>query len=138
MMKKEIKDETILYADVVNGNGRMYSKECIEKMASGLEGRQIFGTIGYKDAGDITKTAFMSKNFKVEDNKLICDNVITDTPQGRILKTLLDGIRKGEMVFRPAMYGNVTKKDDVYVIEEVTLHSVAIIQKEDDSFKDNE
>ena len=137
-MKKEINDQTILYADVVNGNHRMYSKECIEKMASDLEGKRIFGTIGYQDAGDVTKTAFMSKNFKVEDNKLKCDNVIMDTPYGHILKTLLDGVGKDDRVFRPAMYGIVTKKDDVYVIEEVKLHSVAIIQKEDDSFKDIE
>ena len=137
-MKKKINDQTILIADVVNGNGRMYSKECIERMASDLEGKQIFGTIGYQDAGDISKTAFMSKNFKVEDNKLKCDNIIMDTPCGNVLKTLLSGVREGEMVFRPAMYGNVTKKDDIYVNEKVTLHSVAIINKEDDSFKDNE
>ena len=127
---------SVLKSNTVNLNGRMYTDECLEQMVAQFkqkvsDGVQMFGELGYPESTSFTSLERVShqvENLQVEGDTLFAEIKVLDTPRGKELKTLLDGV-----VFRPRMIGHVLEDNTVRVD---TLISFDAILKETDSYKD--
>ena len=127
---------SILKSNTVNLNGRMYTDECLEQMVTQFkqktsDGVPMFGELGYPESTDFTSLHEVShqvENLHVEGDTLFAEIKILDTPKGKELKTILDGV-----AFRPRMIGHVHEDNTVSVD---TLISFDAIPKETDSYKD--
>ena len=127
---------SVLKSNTVNLNGRMYTDECLEQMVAQFKqkvsnGVQMFGELGYPESTSFTSLERVShqvENLQVEGDTLFAEIKVLDTPRGKELKTLLDGV-----VFRPRMIGHVLEDNTVRVDN---LISFDAILKETDSYKD--
>lgn len=146
---------TFLTAGVVNGNGRIYTKEAMSDMMKQFQERDhaMYGMLGYPEDGVVSlshvshvvnslkikykriprkKKKELKKNgtFETIKNKR-CDLVgeieLLDTPSGKIAKKLMGGL-----VVRPMGTGTIREDG---VIENYNLISCSLISKDDDSFK---
>lgn len=138
----------ILFADKINRNKRYYTRECLEKIKRDYEkdkenlghyfgvfdpksGTSDFVEYGDHDVINIRKIAFTVDSMRINrKNELIADIRIMETPNGKILKELKNG-----MVFRTSSWGFV--EDDGRVSVERLL-SINAFPEHLDSFKETE
>lgn len=122
----------VLKSGVLNGNGRIYTKEALEKAVELFKDNQetMFGQIGEMEhfsPVDLSKVSHRVNSLIVEDDLLIADIDVLPTPEGDKLKDLLKYV-----VFRPSIIGNINENKEVEIKELVTFN---VIPKETDSFK---
>lgn len=127
----------VIYANVVNLNGRLYNINSIQKIISIFENKdgELFGNIGYPDVDNFTliplsNVSHSIKNLIYDDNILFAEIKVLDTPNGLILK---DNIHN--YVFRPRLIGNILDNNIVNVEKLITFDAVL---KETDAFNTEE
>lgn len=90
-----IKNVCVMRFDKPTINGRRYTASCIDledpTIKERLATHTLFGRLGYADSDkiDISKVAFAVSDLRKTEDGLYADFDILDTPQGRILCTLL-------------------------------------------------
>ena len=123
-----------------NANGRVYDKEAIQKIIESFKDRKeqgpVYGQIGYPNENDFMDSTIAITGEKVsheirevkedDDDNLIGEIEILNTPQGNIAKALLD-----HTVFRPRLIGNVNDDGTIRVLD---IISFDMVPKEDDAF----
>lgn len=117
-----------------NKNGHIYPKEVIEEIVekfNNLE-KPMFGHLGYPsttifDIDDTTQQpSHKITSVREEDVNLIGDIEILDTPNGDILKSIIDG-----SVIRPLVEGSVNEDGTINVTK---IRSFDVIPKSNDAF----
>lgn len=92
-----------LQAELKNRNGRMYPKNILEKEVHRynkeyIEKNRAFGELGHPDSPTINLplVSHMIKSLKLEGNNFVGRAKILDTPNGKIVKSLIDeGVQLG-------------------------------------------
>jgi hypothetical protein len=123
----------LIYLNKENLNGRIYAnnenlREQIEQFNN--KGDR-FGQIGFPD-GDISITGTVShsiRNVRIEDDKVMGEITILNTPHGEILKQLIDTV-----VFRPCSMGNINADHTVRIDK---IISFSAVPKKEDPFDDD-
>ena len=119
----------------LNLNGRIYQdndslRECIKDFN---EKPNKFGEIGHPDIGrfeiSLNDVSHSIENVKIEDDKVIGDIEILETPRGKVLKELYDN---GKIVFRPRSLGHVDYNSKIVILN--TILSYDAINVDEDSF----
>ena len=107
---------TIMTFDTPNRNGRVYDSQKMNEAIKEYLSKDLMH-LGRIDVGDITHPVNISEashkidELKIEENKLIGDITILDTPQGRNVQALLEADIK--LAFAPRMsYKKVILKDE--------------------------
>lgn len=84
--------------DVINRNNRYYSREVFEKAIAKaqpmVEGGEFTGELDHPDfsvMGSLEKTAFVYERLALEDDLVVFEARLLNTPAGTTLKALLDG-----------------------------------------------
>lgn len=120
----------ILITNVLNGNGRIFSKKVTEEIISQINAEDLnFGELGHSDDA-IVNLANVSHEYKdgsLNENILEVDINILETPMGKILKENLD-----QFVFRVKGLGIV---DETGKVNDYTLLSIDAVLKENDPWK---
>lgn len=123
---KELKNICVLSFDKVDGNGRIYSQNCIDintpELVEKLVTKTFFGRINPSNAEpiDITKVAFSVEQVYKKEDGLYVDIVILDTPEGRKLLSYYD-----ENHFRTTCVCDESHYDeDTFVVDKCELISV--------------
>ncbi len=124
----------ILKVDCPNTNERIYSKAAIEKAISDFQPGKMFGELWdgnghYRTVGSISlnNMSHEIKRIYLEDNRLMADVKIMNTPRGRDLKSLM-AIDENSISFRP--FGISDSKDEnefkdgAYIIKNYKLISI--------------
>ena len=119
-MSKTIKSTNIIKADVPNKNNRVYPRSVLEKVIEDFDNKSgTLGQLGMPDCSldgpssiRLDEASHIVKNLRMQDDKLICDIQILDTPAGKKLCDLVDG------KFRLQGIGSVEDKDGSYVIQD--------------------
>lgn len=128
----------ILYLDVLNKNKRIYRKDDIDIKAlnSRLKEVTTFGQLGFPEDYE-TSLALVSHvmlEYKFGDNnELIAKIRLLNTPNGKIVKKILD-IDSRSLVLRTRAIGHVDNINIVHIHKLITCDFIPI---EEDSF-DNE
>lgn len=137
---------TFLYYDVINANGRMYTKECAEqivKQFSELD-HPMYGQIGYPDANNFGKEYLADASHEVkeihinEERKTIEGTIETlaSTPNGQRLLNMIDNdITKFNecYVIRSRGTGEINKNNEV---TDFNIISFDVVPKDTDAFAD--
>jgi len=92
-----------LQSELKNRNGRMYPKNILEKEVNRynkeyIEKNRAFGELGHPDSPTINLpfVSHMIKSLKLEGNNFVGRAKILDTPNGKIVKSLIDeGVQLG-------------------------------------------
>jgi hypothetical protein len=124
----------ILQVDKANGNNRIYTRKCIEKVVDNFN--PIFGEflltneMNYKENCAVISFANVSHSIEelfFHGDFLIAKIKILDTPRGKLLKSSMK-----EICFRPRGTGKIeTQENGIQTITEYSLISVdAIFEKE--------
>jgi hypothetical protein len=120
IMKVCIADEQSVPYNATNSTEVIESikEQILEKVSTGCN----FGVLGSSDGIiQLDKVAFTYNNPQIIDSKLYVDFKILDTPQGKVMKDLID--YRGT----PSGYG-ISKKDNS--IEDYTLAAVYIVESD--------
>lgn len=83
----------ILTLDTPNKNNRIYSTECVKEAIEKYGKGPMFGQLGLPSGTkvDLNSVSHMVTDMRVEDGKFVGTLKILDTPQGIILRQLLEG-----------------------------------------------
>jgi hypothetical protein len=142
----KFKDELIIKADVLTKNNTLYSKEVCEKIVEQINERKCIGVCGSVNLlPEYSKNALPEVNLrmvsiKVDNAKMKDDEVLADitvlegTPQGDMLKSMIEMMGKDAFIFRPQAL--VSYKDEEGPIKEIDsfkLVSINVLPKEQDS-----
>lgn len=131
---------TLLIADVPSANGRVYTREALEKAVEDFNNRKdvpMLGINGFPDTpGSITlsdesggiKVSNQVVDMKMVGDKLMCEINLLETPMGVAAKDLID--RKLAVV-RPVAMGVIGKNG---VIDSMKITSCSVILKSEDAF----
>ena len=125
--------QTLMKLDTLNKNGRIYTTESVNKAIQEANDKsekgQLLGELGYGNVVDIDLKNVSHKisELKIEDNSVVGEIEILDTPSGNKLKDILD-----QVVFRPRGTGNINDKGEV---ENFKIISFDAISKHEDAFK---
>lgn len=113
-----------------NKNGRLYDipslKHAIDKANSTCMGR-----IGMPESFDlnISEISHKIENLRFENNNLIGDLVILDTPQGRKMIKMMEST---QLVFRTAGVGTISSSNDgTKIVKDYEILSVNAISSSD-------
>lgn len=119
-MTAEIKVK-ICQADVPNKNNRMYSAGVLQRAVDKLKRPELFGAIGMPSdpTVNLTEVSHTVSDLHLEDGYLVGKIRVLETPQGKILKHLLDA--PVSLDFRLAGRGKV---DSNGVVSEFEIDSV--------------
>lgn len=122
--KKEFKSIIIAYADKPNGNKRVYTKKVLKEAFKNL--KCVSGTINPSyDSEDKRVASHIAYNFRMNDNKVLCDMKILDTIEGRKLENNIN-----QFVFRTCGIGNVDHKNDLTFVKDYRLLTIDAIPVE--------
>lgn len=81
----------ILQLDVPNKNDRTYTIECVQDSL----GKEFLGCIGFPPGVNgvpLEEASHKVGNLRIEDGYLIGDIVVLDTPKGKDLSSILNGV----------------------------------------------
>lgn len=126
---KTLKAE-VLKLNEPTATGRVYTTDCITDaledpiLKERLDQHMLFGTISPDDYWDMKNISHAVSGFELEDNKLMADIDVLDTPQGRTLSILIDNNVIG---FSLCGEGNVEDN----IVTDFTIDSVTAVLKED-------
>jgi hypothetical protein len=117
----------IIKADIPTKNGNIYSLNELEKAV--LENTANFGTLGYSDSFELEleSVAFKFENLRIEENTLVADATILNTPKGNSLQALYD--EKAAIAYRPAFTANVVEDGNAKICIDLHLLYVAAIME---------
>lgn len=112
-----------LQSELKNRNGRMYPKAILEKEVDRytkeyINKNRAFGELGHPDTPTINLplVSHMIKSLKLEGNNFIGRAKILDTPNGKIVKSLIDeGVQLG--VSSRGM-GSLTQRDGMNMVQD--------------------
>jgi hypothetical protein len=141
MEKKENKSElfttSVIKANVMNGNDRIYTDDCIQSMLEQfLESKNkiggMLGEIGFRQEPmvSLNNASHLVENMYKVDDTLYAEIKFLDTENGKKARELLE---TGQFVVRSRSFGTVNE-DKTVNIENVISYD--IIPKSEDSFKD--
>lgn len=108
-------EHVILTLDTPNANGRTYTTESIQQIIDKFNERQaagaaVLGELGYPTENfsivEISNVSHQVTNMRIENGKLLGTIKLLNTPNGIILKNLLDKGHCGG--FRPRGFGDVS------------------------------
>ena len=125
---------TLIQFDIVNRNGRLYTRKAfmnaVNDYQKKINNKTAFGTIGYPDGVTIplTEVSHSVENIDVKDTYATVSIRVLNTTKG---KQILEMMEKDEIVVRPGGYGNLSKCG---IIENYTMTTTAIIPKYQDAF----
>lgn len=136
-----------------NLNGRIYTRETAEEIVDQFKRKvaeqgHLFGQIGHPENLQVS-LANVSHNvndIRIENNRIVGDITVMDTPSGKVLKSLVEiGMKDyqgilveivnphgGPMVFRPRSIGTV---NDDGTVELQELISFDAVPADEDAFK---
>lgn len=87
----------LMKVDTPSATGRIYSKESIQEAIDNFNKREIKGgSLGLQDVNDLSHPTNLKdlshvfENIRIEDDKVLADMKILDTPQGDNVKALLE------------------------------------------------
>lgn len=142
MKKTNLITGTLVYSDVKNANGRIYTKDCMMDMLhqaiEDVKDGCLLGEFGYGSQPEVNLGNVSHKVTEVRLNpyndSLEGTIEILETPKGKqILKMLNENDYKFDDLFvvRPRGTGTVNEKGEV---ENYTLYSFDVIFKQEDAF----
>lgn len=116
----------ILNIDTKNENGRIYPKDLVEKavLKYNENKEQIgLGTLEFQDTLEMDPNNISHKisNVRIEENNVVCDVKLLNTPKGKLVQDLLKDM---QLSVATAGTGRVDKDG---VVTEFELHHTAII-----------
>lgn len=127
-------DRELLYFDEKNLNGRIYSKKSInlKDLKEKVSKKMLLGELGHPDTLDISLSNVSHTIEKIweDGNKLMGTVKILQTPNGKILQSMIDN--GADIVFRPRSAGTVDENGVCHVKK---LFSFDAIPASKDSFK---
>jgi len=142
-MKDKIKlTATLIPLNQKNLNGRIYEnnenlRECIKEFNERQQSLKVaYGELGYPDTFDtnLGRISHSIENVRIEDDRVVGDIKVLDTPKGKELKKLL---REGvNMVIRPRSSGTVNGDGTVNIKKIFSFD--AITEREDAFGKERE
>lgn len=124
-----IKNIKLIQFDTVNKNGVTYSKDAMEKaLISHIDGNPILGQIGGYEFNyrlHLSNISHRIDNVNIQDDGLYGDVNILETPNGEILKSLLEtGMT---FYFGPNGVGSINENGEV---ANYTLTSINVFEDE--------
>jgi len=124
---------TLLKADVLNGNDRIYTKESLEIAVDQFKKREfpMMGQLGHSDSQDIDlkKVSHKIVDVFIDGDELKANIMLLETPSG---KKVYDMLLNGKLVARPKSAGIVNEKKEVQIKK---IFSYDLIPVEEDSYK---
>ena len=118
----------LLRANEVNQNGRMYTKEAIEKMITDFNkikerGTPAYGEMGMNGGTDISlsKISHIVDELHFDGDRLYGEIKILDTDAGKKLKPLIE---EGQVVFRSRSIGSVNEDGIVEVKKLISFDAI--------------
>ena len=130
-----LKKQPLIYANVKNANGRIYTQEAIDTIKNQysdlVSNRRALGELGHPDRDgfnsvSLTNASHMLDAMYQEGDILFGDIKILQTPSGKILK---ESCLENEIVFRPRSTGSVEVNGEVHIQQIISFD--AILKKED-------
>lgn len=128
----KLRSQMVVKADVANKNDRIYSKEVIEKVIKDfkeLPPRAMMGCLGMQSTTVIPfkEVSHIITDLRIENDCLVADIEILDTPQGKTLQTIMEA---GNLVaFRMAGIGSVENETVFNVIGKdyklISIHAIS-------------
>jgi hypothetical protein len=119
--------------DLPNKNGRIYTREALEKAIAEWEGKEMLGTIGMPPNDrpvDINMVSHIITNLHIDGDKVTGTIKVLDTPLGIELQKLIDS-KTVEVAYRSAGRGDLLKQeDDTYIIDNYCITSINAVDKE--------
>lgn len=138
---KDIHIDNVLPLNVMNRNGRLYTKESFSPIQDQMIKKQMVVTLGYNTLGnpfevDLGKVIGIVDHFEITDELIIAHWKEAKTPTNELYNDIVEHVGKESLVVRPAMiYGNVTiNEEGVKVYTDVQIKSFAVIPKSNDSY----
>lgn len=114
-----VKNQTVFMFDKPNTNNRIYPKDAAERIVDKINNGQMYGYVGFETVTpqfDLTKVSHLVKNARIEGDYVIADIVALDTPQGQVLKQLINEKPNCGVNFAVAGIGKY--KEDTHIIED--------------------
>ena len=118
----------ILDCDVPNKNGHIYSTETAKSIIEKAGNRPLFGRIGMAPGDSIVleDVSHQISNLRIKDGQLIADIEVLQTPQGKVLESLMvkeDGTPRDINVdFRVSGWGNIDAEGTItdFILREIS------------------
>jgi hypothetical protein len=133
----------IPFFDKPNINGHIYTKECIDNMVTLFNKRSnrvpMYGQIGYpvnqltheiEMDGKVFDASHVVKKVWRDDNQMMGEIQILETPKGVMLKRMLD-VKKEMIVFRQRSIGSVNEDGTMNITHLISFDAISY---QDDSF----
>lgn len=110
--------------NVANSNGIIYSTKAVKEAIDKLEGSAIMGQAGTAHEGKINLSdlACMGNNIAIEDDNVVCDITMLETPMGKVLSNILSQVE-----FTLAGTGVVGEDGQV---SEYTISYISVLPKD--------
>jgi hypothetical protein len=127
--------QPLIYGNVKNVNGRIYTQEAIDTIKNQYSGvvskGRALGELGHPEYnfGTLHNVSHSIEAIYQDGDVLYGDIKILDTPQGAELRNLYDA---GEIVFRPRSAATVNKDGTVDILQ---IYSFDAIYKSHDAWK---
>lgn len=120
----------IATADVPNLNNRVYTRAALENACTEFQGKECLGMLGMPEytglgdecAVDMNRVSHVVTNLRMEDDRLIGDVRVLDTPCGNIVRQLIEA--GATPMFRSAGIGNIKQVGDHFEVTDFRLVSV--------------
>jgi hypothetical protein len=119
----------ICQADVPNKNGRTYPRELLEGLTKTKPDEVILGHLGM-DAGrgafvDMHRVSHTVSSMRIdEEGYLVCAVTVLDTPNGKILKDLLEA-PLSDISFRTAGFATIDKDGIISNFKLISINAVS-------------
>lgn len=116
-----LKDENIFDIGIPNKNNRIYSKDCVTEV---LQHYKVFGYLNMNMEVCDADRSHVVYNLRYENDSIIDDVEILDTPNGKILQDII-GMNGEDFAFRPAGTGNIeVLEDGTTIVKDYKLISI--------------
>ena len=114
-----VKVEFNLKADIPNGNGTIYPKDVLKKAIAEYKQKQVKCGYGLGELGQpkeihtaLANVAFRINEIESEDDHWDADIEILETPKGKELQEIIDGIDNGDFRIVTMAVGEVKENED--------------------------
>jgi hypothetical protein len=124
----------IIHLDTPNKNNRIYPRAEMEKSIAARNSQNIplFGPLNnsiFSNEINISEVAFICNNLRIEEDYVVGDMKILNTPKGIILNELM---KNTEMAFRTVGYGDIKEtlfNGDIVsnIVSNFELYSLCVV-----------
>lgn len=118
----------LLPLDQTLSSGRFYPRkvveECLKECHEDLKARRLMGEIGIITDAKIhlDNVTHLVTDLRIEDNVLVADVEILDSPKGKYLKEYLE--KKGRVTAHPRWVADMQEYDGKWMVDNLRLVSV--------------